>query len=220
MEEIPKYCLETVCFLPENFLRKTVNEPFIQKIMSIAIESNQWLPGNPNRFEPDYFCDGVPFEFTVASDRKKKGNYIQKFYSGRYQTEDAQDDIFCYVKESIQQKLTKRYFVPDVHLCVLCLMDLTYWVMDEYGSCTYGLMDCPRKEFFQWIKHECIETNTFNNVFLIFPDIYAKWWVWDVLSDDRVSIALSKSEINSGQYPFWMEKGRYEEIARRPKNMD
>ena len=57
-------------YLPTDFFHKSVNEPFIQKIMSIVLERNNWVSGNPNIFEPDYFCDGIPFEFTIASEKK------------------------------------------------------------------------------------------------------------------------------------------------------
>ena len=201
-------------FLPKNFLRKTVNEPFIQKTMGVALGRTNWTPGNADNFEPDCFCDGVPFEFTIASNRKKKGNYIQKFCSGTYTSEDMEQDIFQYIRESIQQKLEKQYSVPNVHLCVLCLMDLTHWVLDEYGSVTHDLLDHTRATFFEWIKKQCIDTKKFNNVFVIFPDMAAKWWVWDVLTGYKASVQLSTEDLLSKQYPFWMNNEAYEELLR------
>ena len=202
-------------FLPENFLNKSVNEPFIQRIMQIVLGRSNWVPGNANCFEPDYFCDGIPFEFTIASDRKNKGNYIQKFVSGRYTTEDMEQDIFQYIRQSVQKKLEKQYSVPNVHLCVLCLMDLTYWVLDEYGSVTHCVLDYTREEFFEWIKGECIDTKKFNNVFVIFPDMAAKWWVWDVKTGYKASVQLSTENILSKKYPFWINNDAYEKLLRQ-----
>lgn len=202
-------------FLPANFFSKSVNEPFIQQIMRIALGHENWLPGNADNFEPDYFCDGVPFEFTIASDRKKKGNYIQKLRSGTYTSEDMEQDVIQYIRESIQQKLGKKYSVSNVHLCVLCLIDLTYWVSDEYGSETHDLLDHTRTSFFEWIKERCIDTEQFSNVFVIFPDAAAKWWVWDVKTGHKASVQLSAESILSQKVPFWLTREVYEDLINQ-----
>lgn len=58
-------------------------------------------------------------------------------------------DIFNYIQQALKSKSEKKYAVPNVHLCVLCLIDGTSWVFDEYGSTTYHLVDGRRKAFFQ-----------------------------------------------------------------------
>lgn len=206
---------EMVAFLPPNFVHKSVNEPFIQEIMGLALGRRNWSQGNPDKFEPDYFCDGMPFEFTIASDRKKKKNYIQRFRSATYESENVENDVIQYIRESVQQKLSKQYSISNVHLCVLCLMDLTDWVLDEYGSITHHLTDYIREEFFLWIKQQCIETKKFNNVFVIFPDMFSKWWVWDVLTGCKANIQLSAEDMLGGKYPFWVSKNTYEELLKQ-----
>ena len=205
-------------YLPPDFKHKSVNEPFIQKMMELALGRRNWVPGNADKFQPDYFCDGIPFEFTMASNRKDKENYIQKFYSGKYTTDDVAQDAFQYIQESIQQKLKKTYSVPNVHLCVLCLIDLTDWVLDEYGSVTHCILDGDRQDFFEWIKSQCIDSKKFNNVFVIFPDMFATWWIWDVLTGHKANIRLSEADILSGQYPFWMNQQSYEELMKLSGN--
>ena len=205
-------------YLPPDFRRKSVNESFVQKVMELALGCSNWIPGNADRFEPDYFCDGVPFEFTIASNRKKKDNYIQRFFSGAYTTNNVEQDAFQYIQESIQQKLKKTYSVSNVHLCVLCLTDLTDWVLDEYGSVTHCLLDGDRQGFFEWIKLQCIDSKKFNNVFVIFPDMFATWWIWDVLTDHKANIRLSEADILSGQYPFWLNQQSYEELMKLSGN--
>lgn len=205
-------------YLPPDFRRKSVNESFIQKAMELALGCGNWIPGIADRFEPDYFCDGVPFEFTIASNRKKKGNYIQRVYSGSYTTNDVEQDAFQYIQESIQQKLKKNYSVSNVHLCVLCLIDLTDWVLDEYGSITHHLLDHIRQNCFDWIKSQCIDSKKFSNVFVIFPDMFARWWVWDVQTDHKANIRLSEADILSGQYPFWLNQQSYEKIVKLSGN--
>ena len=122
--------------------------------MSICNVS-QTISKNPDRFEPDCFFNGTPFEFTIASDSKKRHNFIQQFFWGRYSSEDVEQDVFSYITERICDKASKKYSVDNVHLCILCLLDLS------------------------------IDAGVFSNVFIIFSDPCAKWWVYDVLTDNR-----------------------------------
>lgn len=220
MDQFEPPAITVSAFFPENFFSKSVNEPFMQNIMSIVLQRTNWVPGNPDMFEPDYLCDGIPFEFTIASNRKRKNNYIQRFRSGTYESEDVEQDVFHYIQESINQKMGKQYSCPNVHLCVLCLMNLTDWVLDEYGSITQHLLDYPREIFFEKIKHDCIESGKFNNVFIIFPDVEATWWVWDVLTNIKSCIRLTPEDMMSGKYPFWLDNDSFEKLLRRKKAME
>lgn len=199
-------------YFPENFFHKSVNEPFIQKIMSIVLEQNNWTPGNPDLSEPDYFCGSIPFEFTIASDKKKKNNFIQKYQTGQYTSEDVECDVFGYIETALKSKSKKRYSVPNVHLCVLCLIDGTPWVLDKYGSITCRFADWRREEFFSEIKKQYINSKIFGNVFLIFPDICAKWWVWDILTNARSNIQVLPSQIKSQSVPFIIEQRIFDKI--------
>lgn len=89
------------------------------------------MQGNPDKFEPDYFFNGIPFEFTIASDSKKKSNFVQQFFWGKYSSEDVEQDVFSYIMERICDKASKKYSVENVHLCILCLLDLSNWVFFE-----------------------------------------------------------------------------------------
>ena len=202
------------CYFPPNFFHKSVNEPFVQQIMSIVLERKNWTPGNPDTLEPDYFCDGVPFEFTIASDKRNKNNFIQRYRVGQYASEDVEADIFGYIDTALRSKARKNYSVPNVHLCVLCLIDGTSWVLDEYGSITYHLVDGRREKFFSEIKRRYINNKIFQNIFLIFPDMSAKWWVWDVLTNQRSCVQISPSQIMSKKVPFVLEQNIYDELAK------
>lgn len=193
---------DVIEFFPHNFFSKEKNEPFIKEIMSAVLKDTVWIPGNPDNFETDYFCDGIPFEFTLASDSKRKNNFIQRVQRGTYSSEDVEKDAIAYIRERIADKAAKKYSVSNVHLCVLCLLDMFIWVSDEYGSITHELISWRRNQFFDTMKSDYIDTGIFNNIFLIFPDLCAKWWVWDLLSNHKASIQLSDSEISSGKYPY------------------
>lgn len=201
---------DVVEYLPPNFWNKTKNEPFIQKLMSLIFPETTWVPGNPDNFEPDYFCNGVPFEFTIASDSKKKNNFIQRIQRRTYFAESVNEDFFCYIRERIADKSTKKYSVHNVHLCVLCLLDLTDWVLDKYGSVTHGLADWPRQAFFEEIRTTYITTGIFSNIFILFPDMFAKWWIWDISTNRKSSIQFDDSVLKSGEYPYCILKAQDE----------
>ena len=210
----------SVCsYLPDKFFHKSVNEPFIQKIMKKALGRANWTLGIVEKNEPDYFCNGVPFEFTIASDRRKKGNFVEKYRCGTYGSEDLEEDFFRYIRVSIERKLEKKYSVSNVHLCVLCVIDLTCWVFDEYGSFTYLVQDNARGTFFAWIKEHCITSQKFSNVFVIFPDMLAGWWVWDVLTNHKIRVQLSEEELLNRNNPFWIKKEAYEKVIKNDERL-
>ncbi len=206
------FSVDLIFYSPKDFRRKEINEPFIQNIMARVLREEDWVKGDPHLLEPDYFCKGTPFEFTIASDKKKKNNFIEKLYSSQYTSDNVEDDVIGYLSVAIEKKAKKHYSMDNVHLCVLCLLDLTIWVEDQYGSITYDLISYRRTEFFKTINDQYISSGKFANVFLIFPDMDAKWWVWDVLSGHRASIPFSDEDILSGKYPYIITKERFEKI--------
>ncbi len=201
-----------VFYSPKNFRDTKVNESFIQKIMENVLGESEWIPGDPNLFQPDYFCKGIPFEFTIASDKKKKNNFIEKLYQARYSSDDVESDVIEQISTAIEKKAKKHYATANVHLCVLCLLDLTIWVEDQYGLITYDLVSYRRTEFFKAINDNYISSGKFANVFLIFPDMDARWWVWDMLSGHRAEIILSDEDILSERYPYIITKERLDKI--------
>ena len=80
------------------------------------------------------------------------------------------------------------------------------WVSDEYGSDFYEVTNEYRKRFFKIIKRYYINNKIFNNVFIIFPDMSAKWWVYDVLTGNRDYYQLSEQEIKNRELPFVLIK--------------
>ena len=116
------------------------------------------------------------------------------------------DPFFRYIRERIADKATRKYSGHNVHLCVLCLLDLTDWVLDKYGSVTYEVADWPRRKFFDEIKQTYITTKIFANIFILFLDCQAKWWIWDVGTDHRASVRLDERSLASGEYPYCILK--------------
>lgn len=208
--------IEACFYVPDHFYNKEVNESFIKFVMGQALssKSEDWMKGDPDKFEPDYFYRGSPFEFTLASDRKKKKNMIQRFMSHEYTSNNLEADVMQYISASIQAKAPKTYSVDNVHLCVLCILEMFDWVSDEYGSVTQFLFDDVRHKFFEDLRNTYIDTGKFANIFLIFPDLPAKWWVWDIKSNIKKSVQLTDSMIREKKYPFVFPQALRNEIEK------
>lgn len=209
--------IDIVNFYPDNFFDKHINEEFIQNVMRIALQIDDWREGNANYFEQDRLCGTVPFEFTIASDSRRKNTFVQKMKTGKYVSEDIDKDMFEYISTALDKKAQKEYSKPNTHLSILCIEELTSWVFDEYGVVSTIFVHDRREEFFSKIKMKYIESGIFNNIFIIFPDIFAKWWVWDVKTNKKVSIQLLENDILSEKIPFVMEKSAYNEIISKAR---
>jgi hypothetical protein len=209
--------MRIVNFYPENFFDKTVNESFIQKIMQKALQREDWGDGNSDRFEQDRLCGNVPFEFTIASDKRKKNTFVQKMQLGKYASEDVESDMFEYISTALEKKADKKYSHPNTHLSILCIEELTSWIFEEYDAFAAFAVYDRREEYFEEIKAKYLESGIFKNIFIIFPDIFAKWWVWDVKTNNKVSIRLSENDILSKEVPFVLEKNIYDQIIEKDK---
>ena len=49
--------------IPKEFFQKEYNESFILKMMTKSIGEGEWVRGDVNLSEPDYFWNDIPFEF-------------------------------------------------------------------------------------------------------------------------------------------------------------
>lgn len=208
---------EVFSFLPDNFFNKEVNEEFILLVMKSILGVDKWEKGNPNKNEPDYLFNGYPFEFTLASDKcknKKKDNFINKLRTVSYTSENVEDDIIYYIEQQIADKAKKQYSIPNINLCVLCLVERFDWISDEYGSCTHFLIDYKREQFFMNIKAKYIDTKIFNDIFLIFPDMSATWWIWSISSNKKVSLQVTPQMIESEKYPYFIEKRLCQQLVK------
>lgn len=86
--------------------------------------------------------------------------------------------------------------------------------MDEYGSVTHCITDYPRQQFFMQLKTEFIDSKTFGNIYIISPDIFAKWWVWDVLNDVKGYVEVSREAILAQSVPYVLSKTVFDRIKR------
>ena len=208
---------EVIGYFPKDFVNKKVNEPFIKQIMSVVLRRKNWERGDPVKHDPDYFCDKCGFEFTLASDDSKKDNLIQKLKFSSFSSEDIEKDAIDFIRNSIGKKAEKGYSVKNVHLCVLCLLDLFDWVSDEYGSYTQALTEDRKTKFFAELTERYIKTKVFNNIFIIAPDLYARWWVFDILTGEKCSVQVN---IKKKNWPYLILKKEYDKIMNEKINAE
>lgn len=196
-------------YTPENFYNKNCNEKFIQYIMSRTLLKNDWRNGDPNKFEPDYFCDGVPYEFTLASAGENGGTYVRKIKNATYASNDVEKDAMNYIWKSVEKKARKNYAVEHINLCVLCLLNLYGWMSDEYGSVLVTADDLRREKFLDNLKTQYIKSKRFDNIFIIILGLAAEWWVFDVQKGAKSYVQLSDKEIFEGKMPYTTIKTDY-----------
>lgn len=224
----PSY--EVYEFFPKDFFDKKSDEnakeyeKFTKFIMEHLLPSGKWVRGDETKQEPDYFYNNIPFEFTLASDKKGKSNFIFRLKTANYTTNNVEKDAFNYIEQQIEVKSKKEYLISNtktkVYLCVLCLLDRFEWVSDLYGSRTHFITDVPREEFFNKIKKEYLETKKFKGIYIIFPDISASWWVWDLNTENRAKIQLLPmfDDLGNYPYPYIIEKELYEKFKVKISN--
>ncbi len=216
-DEIKPPVFEVLSFLPKDFFKKEVNEEFTLLVMKSVLGVDKWEKGNPNKNEPDYLFNGYPFEFTLASDKcknRKKDNFINRLRTVSYTSENVEDDIICYIEQQIEDKAKKQYSTPSVNLCVLCLVERFDWISDEYGSYTHFMIDHKREQFFNKIKAKYIDAKRFNDIFLIFPDMTATWWLWSVSSNEKFSLQVTPQMIEREKYPYFIEKRLCQQLVK------
>lgn len=198
-------------YTPKNFYNKNCNEEFMQYIMSRTLLKDGWKRGDPNKFEPDYFCDGVPFEFTMASTGEKGDTYVRKIKNAEYASDDVEKDAMNYIWKSVEKKARKNYAVEHINLCVLYLLNLYGWMSDEYGSVLVTADDLRREKFLDNLKTQYIKSKRFDNIFILIPGLAAEWWVFDVKKGTKSYVQLKEREMVEGKMPYTTIKSDYSE---------
>jgi hypothetical protein len=198
--------IETVEFFPNRFFDHDVNEPFAKEILQTVFGGEGWRYGDPQKKEPDLFFGEISIELTLACDRNTTENYIRKIKAGDYTTEDAEAEQLRFIDESIFDKTTRIYSVDGVNLCVICTIAMQDWVSDYYGSVTHFIVDWRRQQYFEDLRSKYINSGKFSNIYILFPDLCASWWLFDLKTESRKIICLTDEQINSGKYPYVMIK--------------
>lgn len=83
-------------------------EKFTKFVMEQLLPTGEWTRGDANKKEPDYFYNNIPFEFTLASDKKNNKNFIFRLKTGSYTSDNVEKDAFNYIEHQIKTKSKKR----------------------------------------------------------------------------------------------------------------
>lgn len=203
----------TACF-PERFFQAEVNERFVAFILEELLKVTFLRHGDPVIGEPDLIFEEGAVEVTLACNRNTTDSYIRRLQRGDVSSDDVEQDVIRYLRESIAAKATKSYCIPEVTLCVLIPIELYTWVGDAYGSRVLALFSGRRDECLQELRNRYIETQVFDNILILFPDLSAKWWVFDLASNRRASYQLSFVQFQSGEYPFFIEQSTLDYLVK------
>ena len=169
----------TIIYLPKNFYNKKVNELIIKNFMSFVLDDGKWSEGDPKKFEPDYFFNKKPYEFTLVSDKNKSDTFIFKFKTGRFTSEDLLMNNFDYINDRLEEKSKKQYSVRNVNICLLTIIQGLDFFLDGYGSVSSIILSSPIDNLIENIYLKYIKTNQFANIYLIFPLLTSQWEIYD-----------------------------------------
>ena len=176
MGTVVKYKL----YMPKNFLNKQVNESIVFQIMNTVYAYRSYRRGNPLDKEPDFIVDGQGLEVTFASADKTRPSFIDDFCDGVYSYEDADADYPQFIINALERKAQKHYATSKTSVAILCMLEMFNWVDDAYGSMTSYLFEQPKLELLNQIRETYLQTNIFENVYLIVPSLSKKWFVFDI----------------------------------------
>ena len=209
--------IDVLHHFPPDFFDKRVNEPFVQELMNQTLSMGPWRRGDPNAYEPDYFCGPLPFEITLVSDSKKKDSFIERFKSRHYMPDEAEEELFLFMVSRIEDKAKKTYSVHPVHLCLLLVKDMFHWVADAYGSTVTPQLNARRDQWFTKIRRSYIDKGIFANIYILFPDVCASWWVQDLCTMERHEV---KMDIRDKSRPFVVTWALYEQYQQQGRRGD
>ena len=127
------------------------------------------------------------------------------YLTNRNNAKEEENITLTEIQELTTKNLDKNFPATPREVVKLYNRIITCFYNDE-GSVTYEVADWPRREFFDEIKQTYITTKIFANIFILFPDCQAKWWIWDVGTDHRASVQLDERSLASGEYPYCILK--------------
>lgn len=117
---------DLVIVTPKNFYNKKYNEEFIKIIMNSTLKNHYWKAGDPNKREPDYFCDDIPFEFTLASYNKSESHpydFIKEYRLGLYSSKDVEKNAFeiieCSIEKNQQNHILHKTIIYVFYVCLI-----------------------------------------------------------------------------------------------------
>ena len=165
--------------IEKDFFTKERNEELIECVMKQFFEGT-WIKGDPNKKEPDRYCGDIPFEFTLASTRNKKGNLFRNLKELKPNERwTSKISVLEEIEKSIKSKASKTYSVDNVHLCVLTIKIFDNWFCENqsvFRELFQNENSNCKNTFIKW-KKDYIDNKKFGNIFIICQTSDNRWWI-------------------------------------------
>lgn len=97
-------------FFPPDFFKKDVNEKIQTDFLLRALKAEHYSKGDPLKDEPDICIDGKYIELTLASDKNKSIDYINKIRLGTFSANKLEDISISCIEDACFKKAKKSIF--------------------------------------------------------------------------------------------------------------
>lgn len=192
--------------LPENFLKKEVNEESVRIILTRALGASYAKHGDPKKREPDLLIDGRGEEVTFAADGKYLRPFIGQYCDGTYQPSEAINSATMPILSALERKSRKKYSDRPVAVAVFCMLELFDWSENLFDNELMGLPKKERDAFFSLVRSLYIESGIFSEVHLITPTLTRGWVVFCISSGEGRLVQVRGADET---FLPWFERAHY-----------
>lgn len=179
------------------FFEKSFNEKFAASAIKSIFGYSACNHGN-DADVPDYLFDEKEwFEISLICDSRKRNNLVQRILHKNFVSEDVENELLIMIHERIEDKSRKKYINLHPNLCLICPVPMLDWIAPP--SCLDALYTSERREFFDLLYSEYVETGIFKNVFILVPNVDSSW----TLIDFNGMMLDFEGDINDPDYPYY-----------------
>ncbi len=190
-------------FFPKDFFKKDVNEKIQADFLLRALKAEHYSKGDPLKDEPDICIDGKYIELTLASDKNKSIDYINKIRTGTFSTDKLEDISISCIEDACFKKSQKKYFCNHKRLNVLLTIPIYIWIRKAYSNIPEFVFNSKLDFLMSKIKNDYIDKRIFDDVYIMMPGFCYDWLVYSCKDNLLLNhILLNNLEIESRKYPY------------------
>ena len=181
-----------------HFFEKSFNENFAASAIKSIFGYSSYIHGN-DVDKPDFlFDENEQFEIALICDTKKRDNLVQRILRKNFVSDDVEKELLSMIHERIEDKSRKKYINLHPNLCLICPVPMLDWIAPP--SCLDILYTSERRDFFDLLYIEYIETGIFKNIFILVPNVDASWTLIDLNS----GMFDYEGDLNDPNYPYYL----------------
>lgn len=190
-------------FFPPDFFKKDVNEKIQTDFLLRALKAEHYSKGDPLKDEPDICIDGKYIELTLASDKNKSIDYINKIRLGTFSANKLEDISISCIEDACFKKSQKKYFCNHKRLNVLLTIPIYFWTWKAYSNIPELVPNSKLDYLMSKIKNDYIDNRIFDDVYIMMPGFRYDWLVYSCKDNLLLNhIFLNDLEIKSHKYPY------------------